>query len=175
MTEERNSRDRCGKPEWWSGWEVLQHILGMQWRNFPVFLFYFVVPVHTLSITADQQSRSKIDQTLWKFTATVQSLYARVTRGSRIEEQSFQRYFSIGFLSFLTVWNITTYMLLSVFFLKWWICLMHGFILSIWYHHFSTQFNQPSIMYHTAPQSSNWVTFYLAILNVKLTDEVELF
>lgn len=68
-----------------------------------VVLFYFVVPVHTLSITADQQSRSKIDQTLWKFTATVQSLYARVTRGSRIEEQSFQRYFSIGFLSFLTV------------------------------------------------------------------------
>ena len=116
MTEERNSRDRCGKPEWWSGWEVLQHILGMQWRNFPVVLFYFVVPVHTLSITADQQSRSKIDQTLWKFTATVQSLYARVTRGSRIEEQSFQRYFCIGFLSFLTVWNITTYMLLSVFF-----------------------------------------------------------
>lgn len=145
----------------------------MQWRNFPrLFFFYFVVPVHTLSITADQQSRSKIDQTLWKFTATVQSLYARVTRGSRIEEQSFQRYFSIGFLSFLTVWNITTYMLLSVFFLlKWWICLMHGFILSIWDHHFSPQFNQPSIMYH----SSNWVTFYLAILNVKLTDKVELF
>ena len=72
-------------------------------KEFSYVLFYFVVPVHTLSITADQQSRRKIDQTLWKFTATVQSVYARVTRGSRVEEQSFQRYFSIGFLSFLTV------------------------------------------------------------------------
>ena len=51
-----------------------------------VDLFEFSIPGHTFAITADEQIRSEVKNTLGKIAGTVQSLYAKAKGGSKIEE-----------------------------------------------------------------------------------------